>query len=214
MSGKDTTPPISRKKTVSAVEWAKAESMWKLGTAKQKELASMLGVSMTAVAQHMKRKNIIRGSESDKLREKLERETERKELSKVEIKAQRIEDTRDQHYKYADNIAKLTWREIQTAMEEKRQFSSIEGNLKSLDRAITIFGKARMERFISLGIDGVELETDEIPSLEISELTAEQIEELRDKQELEYSLEINDEEESEENVHRDNNGNIINDDDE
>ncbi|MCY1300238.1 hypothetical protein D9M70_497990 [compost metagenome] len=57
-------------------------------------------------------------------------------------------------------------------------------NLKALDNAMTVLKKAREERYAVLGLDRSDYVDDSaLPELVISELTNEQIEAMRDRQE-------------------------------
>ena len=80
----------------------------------------------------------------------------------------------------ASNLAKLTWSEILKVKQDGQQFSTIQGNLKALDSAMTILKKAREERWAVLGLDKEkDVDSDDLPELVVSELTVEQIEAIR-----------------------------------
>ncbi|MDS1095754.1 winged helix-turn-helix domain-containing protein, partial [Acinetobacter baumannii] len=106
------------------------------------------------------------------------------------LHAQRIRETKNEHYAISQNIAKLVWQEVLTAKKNNQPLATAAPNLKALDIAITALAKARMERWSVLGLDRPDaVDTNELATLEITELTADEIEELRERNFNEFEIE-------------------------
>lgn len=163
-------------------QWAEMEALWELGEITRDEIAKRLDVTPTAVTMHMKKVGVIRGSKAEEHRKKIAEATTDAATGDAAIYAQRIRETKDAHYKMAEHLAKMAFSEILTAQRDKAPLSVATSNLKALDAAVTVIAKARIERWAVLGLDRPDaVDTNELPSLVIEELTADQIEELRNR---------------------------------
>lgn len=95
-----------------------------------------------------------------------------------------IRETEEDHYKMAAALAKLTWKEVLDANTASRPMSTALNNLKARDAAMAVLKKAREERYAVLCLDRTDFVDDSpLRELVISELTNEQIEAMRDRQE-------------------------------
>lgn len=174
----------AEKKTVRLTpkQWAEAETLWELGDVALADLASKFGISEQAVSQHMKKKGVKRGKRAAEHAKKVSDEVARQALEDAAVAAARIRETKEEHYKMAAGVAKLTWSEVLTAKQSGAPLATITNNLKALEVATNILAKARVERYAVLGLDkDKEIEDDKLPVLEIAELTQDEIEELRDR---------------------------------
>lgn len=178
-------------------EWAKAEALWATGDVTLEELAKMVGVSTTSVSLHMKKAGITKGEKADERRKAVSEKVAEEAMGDISEHAQRIKETKDEHYKASQSIAKLTLRELAKAQQEHTPFGAITPNLKALEVAMNILAKSQQARWQILGLDRPDAVDDtELPSLEITELTADEIEELRQRNfndPLELDLEFEDE---------------------
>lgn len=163
-------------------QWAEMEALWALGEITRDEIAKKLDVTPTAVTMHMKKVGVVRGSKAEEHRKRISEEVTEAAVSDATIHAQRIKETKDTHYQMASNLAKLAYNEILTARSSGSPLSVATSNLKALDAAVTVIAKARIERWAVLGLDRPDaVDTNELPDLVIEELTASQIEELRNR---------------------------------
>lgn len=163
-------------------QWAEAEALWALGAATRDELAKKLDVTPTAVTMHMKKVGAVRGAKAEEQRKRISDVVTEAAVSDATVHAQRIKETKESHYKMAAALANMAFGEILNAKQEKAPLAVATSNLKALDSAITVLAKARIERWAVLGLDRPDsVDTNELPSLVIEELTADQIEELRNR---------------------------------
>lgn len=172
----------SKTKRLTPKQWAEAEALWASGEVTQPQLAAKFSVSEQAIHIHMKRKGIKRGEKAEEHKKKVAEEVTKAAVDDATITAARIRETKEEHYKMASAIAKMSFNEI---LEAKRNGSPVAvamNNLKAFDAAMNVLMKARMERWAVLGLDKADsIDEDGLPELLISELTAEQIQELRDR---------------------------------
>ena len=163
-------------------QWAEMEALWELGEITRDEIAKKLDVSPTAVTMHMKKVGVVRGSKAEEHRRKITQSTTEAAISDATVYAQRIKETKDAHYQMSQALAGMAFREILNAQKDGSPLSVATSNLKALDAAVTVIAKARQERWAVLGLDRPDaVDTNELPSLVIEELTADQIEELRNR---------------------------------
>lgn len=166
----------------TSTEWAKAEALWATGDATLEELSTLVGVSAVSVSLHMKKKKITKGEKAEERRKQVAEKVAKEALSDIGEHSRRIKETKDEHYNMARAIANLTWRTILEAQQKATPLASIQPNLKSLETAMNILTKSQQARWQVLGLDRPDAIDDaELPELEITELTAEEIAELRDR---------------------------------
>ena len=166
----------------TASEWAEAEALWATGDVTLDDLASIVGVSQTSVSLHMKKAGITKGEKADEHRKRVAEKVAETALGDISEHSQRIKETKDEHYSMAKGIAILTWNEIKKAKQERTPFGAIAPNLKSLEIAMNVITKAQQARWQVLGLDRPDaVDDNELPELTISELTAEEIAALRDR---------------------------------
>lgn len=163
-------------------QWAEMEALWALGEITRDEIAKKLDVSPTAVTMHMKKVGVVRGSKAEENRKRISAEVMDAAVSDATIHAQRIKETKDYHYRMSDSLARMAMQEILEAKRSGHPLSVATSNLKALDAAVTVIAKARIERWAVLGLDRPDaVDTNELPTLVIEELTADQIEDLRNR---------------------------------
>ncbi len=170
------------KRRLTKMQWMQAEAMWAAGSATLADLAAKFGISEQAVSKHMAKAGVERGSKAEKAKVKIEDQLAKQAAEEAALTAARIRETKEEHYKMSAGLAKLAWSEILKAKQDNLPMSAIANNLKALDSAMSVLTKARMERWAVLGLDKDNtLGDDGLPELLISELTAAQVEELRDR---------------------------------
>lgn len=169
-----TKPPLTK------AQWARIEALWRAGETTYEELCSKYDRSKTCFEKHFKKKGLKKGQDADKINKKVEEALERQHVTDAQIIAARIRETKEEHYKLAAALGRLTWNEILLCKQEKKPVASALNNLKALNAAIVNLKVVREERFAVLGLDRPDaIDPDQIPELIINELTPEQEAELR-----------------------------------
>lgn len=181
-------PPKPKKKnkgwTISPAKRAEMERAWVEGRfATVRDLAVHFGVpgDEANIKAHFTRKKLRRGQAVEDYNRRVQEELDKKAAEDARVLAERINETREEHYKMAAGLAKLTWAEILKAKQDNAPFSAVRSNLQSLESAMKVLKMAREERFAVLGLDKEDSgdEEDGLPELVINELTPEQIAEMR-----------------------------------
>ena len=163
-------------------EWRQATALWEAGEVTIEDLATKFDRHPQSFIKHFKKKGIVKGSKAEKLKAKVEEKVREDAANDAAIIAARIKETKEEHYKMATGLAKLTWAEILKAKQDGVPVGSVLNNLKALDTAMTMLKKAREERYAVLGLDRPDaIDENDVPELVIQELTAEQIAALRER---------------------------------
>lgn len=179
-----TTPAVKTPTRMTPRQWAEAEALWEAGEVTLDDLATRFDKDRSAFVRYFKKHGIVKGSRAAARKEEVKEAVAAAGIDEATVLANRIRETKEDHYKMSSALAKLVWAEVLTAKKDEKPFSAIKDNLKALDNAMNVLMKARMERFAILGLDKDDyVDEDSLPELVISELTAAQIEELRNRDE-------------------------------
>ena len=179
-----TTPAVKTPTRMTPRQWAEAEALWEAGEVTLDDLATRFDKDRSAFVRYFKKHGIVKGSRAAARKEEVKEAVAAAGIDEATVLANRIRETKEDHYKMSSALAKLVWAEVLTAKKDEKPFSAIKDNLKALDNAMNVLMKARMERFAILGLDKDDyVDEDGLPELVISELTAAQIEELRNRDE-------------------------------
>lgn len=175
-------PAAKRKPPLSARQWAEAVALWESGAVTLPELAKKFDRHEQSFVQYFRRRGIKKGRKTAELAKRVEKKVEEQQVNDAAVIAARIRETKEEHYKMAAGLAKLTWNELLKAKQDGVPVGTAINNLKALESAMNVLKKAREERYSVLGLDRPDaIDENDVPELVISELTAEQIEELRQR---------------------------------
>lgn len=182
----ETAAPAKKKRSVQGSgkrmtnrQRAEAMALWRSGTVTLTELAKKYNKSTNALVMLFKKNNVKKGETADKVTEAVTRKINEKLINTDDIVV-RARDTKEEHYKIASGIAKLTWSLIVMAKKNNKPMRTILHDLRALKNAAEIFKIAREERFVSLGIKEFENLGDKpLPQLVVKELTGEDIKRIQ-----------------------------------
>jgi hypothetical protein len=187
---KATAKATTKSPRMSPKKWAEAEALWESGSVTMEDLVEKFGVSRQSLSRKFKLKGSSKSVKVEETKKAVAAEIIKTSIDEASILAARIKETKEQHYKMSSMIAQLSWQEILKAKNDGVPVATALNNLKALDTAMNIQKKAREERWVVLGLDKLTSEDDEgLPELVVSELTAEQIQELRDR-DIDYMDEV------------------------
>ena len=172
--------PAKKYERLTPKQWAELEALYASGELNLGQLARKAGKAFKTVKDHMVKHGIKHGSAVEH-KKAIAQAVTNASIEDATVLASRIRETKEEHYKMASGLAKLTWAEILKTKQDGNPLSMALGNLKSLDAAMTILKKAREERYAVLGLDGDFVDENEVPELVISELTADQVMALQQK---------------------------------
>lgn len=101
--------------------------------------------------------------------------------------ADRIRETKEHFYKWNKTVAMLAMKEIADAKNAGKPMSAITASMKTYEIGANILAKTRNEQYMLLGLDGDKDDSEALPELLISEMTAEEVAQVKNR------LEENDE---------------------
>lgn len=178
MSEKDSK---EKKVRLTAADWATIEEMWASGTVTLEQLAEQFLVNPSFLSRELSKRGVKKGIKSKELAAAA---TEKVRETLVDVHAQkmkRVAETKDEHYQFAQTLAKLTFQIIANKVKNKQSIHGARDDIRTIKDAMTAISIARDERFRVLGLDRDENTGDEIPALIVTEMTAAEIEAIRNR---------------------------------
>ena len=171
-----------RKPRITPHEWAKIESLVELGQQSMSQIAKDHGITLEYLSRRMKAKGIKKGSKAAEHAKEIKDSVQRRALDDANIVAERIRDTKEKHFRYMDSMEKLGWSKVAEAVKDHKPLAMVMPELKAIEKAIQVFRSTREEKYELLGLNSGIPDASELPELAIIELTADEIEEMRNKQ--------------------------------
>ena len=187
--------PSAKPRYLTPKQWAEAEALWESGNVTLDDLVKKFGRARSTFERHFSKHKVTRGAKAAATKKRVEEVIVKAAVDDAMILAARVRETKEDHYKMSSGIGKLIWREILNAEKAGAPLATALNNIKALKEAATGLKAVREERWAVLGLDRPDaVDPDELPELVISELTADQVQELRDRDhtELEVDADIKD----------------------
>lgn len=176
---KATPKPATR---LTPKQWAEAEALWESGEVTLDDLAAKFSKHKSNFSRHFDKNGIKRGAKAEEHKKKIAEAVTAAGIDEASVTAARIKETKEEHYKMSMGLAKLVWQEVLTAKTAGNPLATATANLKALDIAATALAKLRNERWEILGLNREDyVDGDVLPELVISELTADEIQKLQDR---------------------------------
>lgn len=167
--------PISTKRKIRA--------MYETGEYSYADIAKEVGLDKNVIENYCKNNGIEKGKRAEEIQRSAMSKAKSMAEQEATLVASRIRETKEEHYKMAMGLAKLTWQEVVSCKQSKQPLGMIKDNLKALETASNTLARCRGERWAVLGLDRDGVGMDNIPELVLTELTADQIEQIRNFQE-------------------------------
>lgn len=181
--------PGAKPRYLTPKQWAEAEALWESDTVTIDDLVKKFHRARTTFERHFAKHKITRGAKVAVAKKRVEEVIVKAAVDDAMILSARVRETKEDHYKMASGIAKLIWREILNTEKAGSPMAVALNNIKALKEAATGLKAVREERWAVLGLDRPDaVDPDELPELVISELTANQVQELRDRDHTELEL--------------------------
>jgi hypothetical protein len=179
-------PTVKRKYTrLTSTTWAEIEALWQVGEVTLAELSERYGVSPRALQAHFHKHGITKGEKSAALAAAVKEEVLKDELDDTDLTVKRAKDVREAAYTNAVVVESLIMAQLQAAQKDPSQVLKAASAVKMLSLAAAGLERLHDLKWKALGLDRDSVLPDELPELIIRDLTAKEIEELRDAQEEE-----------------------------
>ena len=175
----DAKAPYAR---LTPSQWREIEMLWESGEVTLKDLSKRYGKGTDTFVTHFRKHGIVKGARAEELKKLAEKAQREKAVADAEVISERIRRTKEDHYKMAEALGKLTFNEVLKARQEGRQFRTIQQDVKALLLAAETLKKVREERWITLGLDKDAVDQDSLPELVMSTMTDEEVQALRNAQ--------------------------------
>jgi hypothetical protein len=156
--------------------------MWKSGQFTLDQIATRVGAHRNTIVRLIKVAGVKKGQDSAAILAKAKERLEQEQQSEAEEVAKRIKETRNSAYKLLDVVDKMIAIEITEARKEKAHIGTRINNMKALNIASDTVLKNWRGRAEILGIADKAPDDADLPSLEITEMTNEQIREMQQRQ--------------------------------
>lgn len=172
----------SGSKRLTEREWIEIEELFALGEKSVADLAGIYGVSPSAITSHMTAKNIKKGEKAAVTRQRVQDAIADQQAAASKLTLERIAETKEQHYTYAKNLSTIIYSMVIKQVKEQKAISAMKDDVRTVKDAIQALQTARQERYAILGLDK-DFTPDDIPDeLIVTEMTAEDIERVRQEQ--------------------------------
>ena len=172
-----------RGKHLTETQKAELITLWKAGAVTLEDLAKRYKSSTATIKRTISLAGAKKGEDAADARKQVEEKIRAAIIDDASIVAQRIHDTKEEHYKMSTGLAKLTWNLIAEARQNKVPMGALKNDMQALKSAADVLKITREERYTTLGIrDEEDLEDKPMPELKICELTAEDIKEMHKTQ--------------------------------
>lgn len=166
-------------KHLTTAQRAECFALWRSGTMTLDQLAKKFNKDRTTLSALFSKHGVVKGSDAKVTEEKVAAAVTAAIVDDASVLANRIRETKEQHYKMNEGLAKLTWKVVVDASQPGNNIGSRINEIKALKLAADTIAKAREERFAVLGIKADDGDSDApLPPLTIQELTAEDIERM------------------------------------
>lgn len=173
--------PTKSRRHLTPAEWETIKTIWATGNSTANELGKRFGINPETVYLKMKRLGIKKGSEAGRYTSQVRKRLEEKMNGPADEIADRIRETKENFFKWNKTLAMLAMKEIADAKNAGRPMSAISANLRSYEIGTNILAKTRNEQYAILGLNEEREQTKDLPSLLISEMTAEEVEHVKSR---------------------------------
>lgn len=163
-------------------QWREIDALWESGDITVKQLVERYKKHPDTFVNHFRKYGIKKGAKAAELARIAAEQAKAKTRQEADIVSERIHKTKEDHYKMAEAISRLTFNEILKAKQEEKEFKAAKENIKTLLLAAETLKKCREERWIVLGLDKDVVDEDALPELVMSTMTEEQVRQLREAQ--------------------------------
>lgn len=170
-------------------DWRIIETLWESGEVTLKELSEKYNCSMVTLTKHFKANGNRKGARAEDLRRAVQKHAEIQAQTEAAVISERIHKTKEDHYKMAEALAKLTFGEIVKMRQNETPYRQAQQDIKTLLLATEALKKCREERWVVLGLDKDAVDEQSLPELTLHTLTAEEVQQIRENQ-MEDDLEM------------------------
>jgi len=165
-------------------QWQEIAAIWAMGEMRLMDIAEKYSVRRETVSRKMKEWGIRYGEKAEEHRKKVHEELVRADVWNAKIIAKRQIDTKQFHYNNATVLAKAGMKIVADAMKNGVSLASVEPDLRSIERALSIQQKAFDQRAKATDMDKEDEQERDLPELIIRGMTEDEVKEVQREAEL------------------------------
>lgn len=175
------TPPAKRPYTrLKPAEWAEVEELWASGAATLAELSNRYGMSGRALQLHFAKRGIAKGSTAAALGAQVRAKVQVSVLADADDLAQRAVSIREGAYQGAMRIERLLLAALDEASADPSKLFALTATAKATALAAQTLERLHSLKRSALGITDDATLDDDLPVLQILDLTSNEIETMRE----------------------------------
>jgi len=169
----------TKNKKMTPAEYEQAKQLRVTGQKTIKDIAAQFGVSEQALRKRFSRDGV------EVLEEAVEEHVAgvtdlaaQKLAESIALHQKRVQDTKEIHYKLAEQFTALVARKTKTAIEDKISLATLIPEFKAIKLALEISQTAKQIRYDVLEINNGDVDPEDMPELPIVEITDEEAHEI------------------------------------
>lgn len=160
--------------------------MWESGDYSAPEISKELNIELSTVRSVIARSGWAKGSREEEIRDRIEIEYNNAQDDIVRERAKQILDTKREVYAFARSLNQRAVQEFTGAIKDSTPLAVITPNIKALKLLAETAKLTKEMRWDALEIDKTDNALEELPELGIEEIEDDEIEKIREEQELAY----------------------------
>ena len=171
--------PAEKQKRLSPTEWEQLKLLWEYGDHTLTDLSDQFGIRPDTIQRRLKEDGIEKGARAHEVKNATATAMHEEMAKQAAENMKRVVETRNDHYRYAEALAKMTMSEVVEAKNSRQAIATKDANLAALNKAAKTLEVLRKERWILLGLDREDGDPEDMDELLISELSQEQIDAMQ-----------------------------------
>jgi hypothetical protein len=173
-------------KRLTTVQWAEVEELWALGDVTLDELSARYKLNPTYLSKQLAKRGVSKGSKAELVRERVRESIQQGELNAISDALERVRETKSEHYNYNKVLSRLLFKLIADQVKGGKSISGVKEEIRTIRDAMQALSIGRNERWSVLGLDK-DIDTgEEKTTLVIKEMTADDIEAERKRQDRDF----------------------------
>lgn len=169
------------KRQLTPRDWAEIEEKWSLGDTTLEQLSTDYKVSVAHLSRSLAERGVKKGSKAAEVKLAIQEAVHEQHVTDAVEQMRRIEETKDEHYKYAKTLAALAFRLVAKQIQNKQSISAVKDDVKTVREALQALQIARNERWAVLGLDQDPDTGEESTTLIVQEMTQGDLQAVRDR---------------------------------
>ncbi|MGA0598132.1 hypothetical protein [Enterovirga sp. CN4-39] len=163
--------------------WAEICAFWEVGDSTLEELSERFGVARRTLQAHFAKHGVIKGCKAAAMAQSVQEEVFSRELNDHDVTVARAKATREAAYNNAIAIEALVMGQLEAAKKDPSSTHKVASAIRALSLAAAAVERLHAVKKAALGLDRDNVLEEELPTLVIQDLTAEDLAELQARDE-------------------------------